>query len=73
MLIHVLRVLPRLGEGTVVPDVALVWEAVVHKSGLSLLAVLLDGIEVLVDSNLALQMTRVGLSKSALPRARGQT
>ena len=34
-----------LGEGTVVPDVSVVGEAVVHKAELALLDVLLDGVE----------------------------
>ena len=34
-----------LGEGTVVPDVSVVREAVVHKAELALLDVLLDGVE----------------------------
>jgi len=40
-------------EGTVVPEVALVWEAVSNKSQLALLDVLLDGVEELVLGDLA--------------------
>jgi hypothetical protein len=41
-----------LGEGTVVPDVTLVGEAVADKSKLSLLDVLLDRVEELVLGDL---------------------
>jgi hypothetical protein len=39
------RVLPCLGEGTVVPDVSVVGETVPDESELALLDVLLDGVE----------------------------
>lgn len=45
-------VLPSLGEGTVVPEVALVREAVADESKLALLGVLLDGVELLVLGDL---------------------
>jgi hypothetical protein len=38
-------VFPGLGESSVVPEVSLVREAVAHESQLSLLGVLLDGVE----------------------------
>jgi hypothetical protein len=41
-----------LGEGTVVPEVALVGEAVAHKAKLALLDVLLDGVEELILGDL---------------------
>ncbi len=42
------RVLPGLREGAVIPEVALVWEAVADEAKLALLCVLLDGVEGLV-------------------------
>lgn len=45
-------VLPGLWEGTVVPEVALVWEAVADESKLALLGVLLDGVELLILGDL---------------------
>ncbi len=47
------RVFPGLGEGTVVPEVTLVWEAVADEAELTLLRVLLDGVEDLVLGDLA--------------------
>jgi hypothetical protein len=41
-----------LGKGTVVPEVALVGEAVSHKPEFALLDVLLDGVEGLLFGNL---------------------
>ena len=41
-----------LGEGTIVPEVALVREAVAHVAELALLDVLLDGIEGLLLADL---------------------
>lgn len=46
-------VLPSLREGTVVPEVALVWEAVADEAQLALLGVLLDGVELLILGDLA--------------------
>jgi len=45
-------VLPGLGEGTVVPEVALVGEAVADEAQLALLGVLLDGVEGLILGDL---------------------
>lgn len=45
-------VLPGLGEGTVVPEVTLVGEAVADETQLALLGVLLDGVERLLLGNL---------------------
>jgi hypothetical protein len=45
-------VLPRLGEGAVVPEVALVGEAVAHEAELAFLDVLLDGVEKLLLGDL---------------------
>jgi hypothetical protein len=42
---HVVDVLAYLREGTVVPQVALVWEAVANEAEFALLDVLLDGVE----------------------------
>lgn len=41
-----------LGEGTVVPEIALVGEAIADISKLALLDVLFDGVEVLLLANL---------------------
>ena len=41
-----------LREGAIVPDVAMVGEAVVHKAQIALLDVLLDGIELLTSGDL---------------------
>jgi len=46
------RVSTDLWEGTVVPDVTLVWEAVADKAELTLLDVLLDWVEDLVLGDL---------------------
>lgn len=56
----VVRVLPGLGERTVVPDVALVGEAVAHKPQLTLLGVLKNRVEavLLVDLELGVRPTR---------------
>jgi len=59
--VHLRRVFPSLGEGTVVPDVAMVGEAVPHVAQLSSLDVLLDGIERLLLGDLHL---RVGPSRN---------
>lgn len=48
-------VLPGLGEGTVVPQVTLVGEAVADVSKLTLLGVLLDGVEEFLLGDLALE------------------
>lgn len=45
-------VLPGLGEGTVVPEVALVGEAVADEAELALLGVLLDGVQELLLGDL---------------------
>jgi hypothetical protein len=50
------RVLPGLGEGTVVPEVTLVGEAVSDVSKLALLDVLLDGVEELLLGDLKLSV-----------------
>jgi hypothetical protein len=47
-------VLPGLGESTIVPDVPVVGETVPHESELSLLDVLLDGVEGFLLGNLHL-------------------
>jgi hypothetical protein len=52
--VHVLGILPGLGKVPVVPDVAVVREAVRHKPQLSLLHVLLDGVERLLEVDLHL-------------------
>lgn len=51
-LIDVIRILPRLRQGAVVPNVALVWENVGHIAQFALLDVLLDWIERLVQGDL---------------------
>jgi len=48
----VVGVLPGLGKGSVVPDVALVREAVGHEAQLALLDVLLDGVQRGLKANL---------------------
>lgn len=45
MCCHVVDLLAYLREGTVVPQVALVWEAVANETEFALLDVLLDGVE----------------------------
>lgn len=52
--VSVVRVLPSLRKGTVVPDVALVREAVANKAQLALLGVLLERVEVLLLADLHL-------------------
>jgi hypothetical protein len=54
-------VFPRLREGAVVPEVALVWEAVAHEAQLALLGVLLDGVERLVFGDLLTHIPTVSL------------
>lgn len=41
------RVLPRLRQGPIVPDIAMVGETIVNKTKLVLLDVLLDGVQLL--------------------------
>jgi hypothetical protein len=48
------RVLPSLGESTVVPDVSVVRETVSNESELALLDILLDGVERLLLGDLHL-------------------
>jgi len=50
------RGLSYLGEGTVVPDIALVGEAVADEAELALLDVLLDGVELLLLGDLDTKM-----------------
>ena len=52
VLINMSWIFPRLGEGPVVPDVAMVREAVMHVSEFLLLDILFDGIEWLRHTNL---------------------
>lgn len=58
-------VFPCLGESTVVPEVALVGEAVANESQLALLGVLLDGVELLILGDLYEQCTSVNGSSHA--------
>jgi hypothetical protein len=60
-------VLPGLGEGTVVPEVALVGEAVADEAQLALLGVLLDGVEGLILGDL--QVLLVSLCSIECPLA----
>jgi hypothetical protein len=59
-------VLPGLGEGTVVPEVALVGEAVADEAQLALLGVLLDGVEGLILGNLQVMLVSVCLIECPL-------
>jgi hypothetical protein len=52
-------VLPSLGEGTVVPQVTLVGEAVTDVTKLALLDVLLDGVEKLLLGDLERRLSSV--------------
>ncbi|KAI3488210.1 hypothetical protein L1887_47749 [Cichorium endivia] len=84
--VRVVRVLPRLREGAVVPDVALVREAVAHKAQLALLGVLLEGVEVLLladlhlgvgpardlDNHVEHRLALVGEQRHIVERRRGQ-
>jgi len=58
--VYLARVLPRLGERAVVPDVAVVGEAVAHKAQPALLDVLLDGVHELVFGDLHLRVRPAG-------------
>lgn len=61
-----------LGKGTVVPQVALVGEAVANKAKLALLDVLLDGVEELLLGDLREKdTTNVSMLKRAVPKTRG--
>lgn len=57
------RVFPSLGEGTVVPKVTLVREAVADKPDLSLLYILLDGVEKLFLRDLRGVLVFVNLAR----------
>ena len=50
-----------LGEGTVVPKIALVWEAVADESKLALLNVLLDGVQIFFFRDLSLGVSNMYL------------
>ena len=50
------------GEGTVVPEVTLVGEAVADEAELALLGVLLDGVEEIILGDLLMQSARGGVN-----------
>jgi hypothetical protein len=63
--------MPYLGEGTIVPQVALVGEAVADEAKLALLDVLLDGVQELILGDLVAGNVSHGqFSSTAQPRSK---